>query len=346
MKKTYKTRHIFLQVFILIFAVTFTSCIKDTDGSPETTAGNPSLESITPEEGSGGALVTIKGSGLGDIRSIVFDLNDVPAGVTPTLNTESSILFRVPDTAFGGPQKIILTNSDGKTLEASFNVIALPIVSSAFPSDFQAGSTISLTGNNLDDVSSVVIDGTTDEATIVSQTRKSMVITMPASSVISGKLKLTNVSGTLVTTKVFINIDQAAQVFTDAFNNGFESWSWGGTYESSTDYSITGTSSLKAAFDAGGWGGLQLGNGGSLDVTGCKNFAFWVKGAAEDQNIQVIINWANDWVPFTVPAEVWTYFSFDYATTWPGAGNSVNNVTFQIMGADKTVYFDNIVFIK
>lgn len=114
-----------------------------------------------------------------------------------------------------GDQKIVLTNSEGKTLEIPFKVIALPILSSVFPNDFEAGSTVTITGNNLDDVSEVVIDGTTDAATIVSKAKKQLVITMPASEVISGKLKVTNLSGFTVSTQVFTNISKAVQVFTD-----------------------------------------------------------------------------------------------------------------------------------
>jgi hypothetical protein len=81
----------------------------------------------------------------------------------------------VPDTAYGGNQNITLTNVDGKSVTVPFRVLAYPVVSSAFPTDFQAGSTVTLTGSNLDDVTSVVINGTTDAATIVSKTRSQMI---------------------------------------------------------------------------------------------------------------------------------------------------------------------------
>lgn len=346
MKKIFANRISWLPLVFLALTVITSSCEKDTDGSPENESGTPVLISVSPTEGGGGTLVTVTGTGLGDIRSIVFQKNSIPTTVTSTLNTSTHILFRVPSDAYGGNQNIILTNGEGRTLEVPFKVIALPIVTKAFPTDFQAGSTITITGNNLDDVSSVVIQGTTDAATIVSQTRKSMVITMPASTADNGKLNITNVSGSYITSMTFINIDRAKAVFTDALVNGFESWSWGGNYTVSTEEFVTGTSSMKAAFDAGGWGGLQLGNGGSLDITGCHYFAFWAKGAAVDFDVQVNLNWA-EWVTFTIPASKWTYFKFDLSTIggWSGL-TSINNVTFQIKGADKTFYFDNIVFIK
>ena len=168
---------------------------------------------------------------------------------------------------------------------------------------------------------------------------------MPASTVDNGKLKVTNASGSSVSTISLINIDKALPVFTDDLMNGFLSWSWGGTYGPSTDNFITGTASMKTVFDAGGWGGLQMGNPGSIDASGYRYFAFWAKGADVDFDVQVTINWG-PWQSFTIPAKTWTYFKYDLVTAgWSGLA-AVNNVTFQIKGADKTFYFDNIVFLK
>jgi hypothetical protein len=349
MKNIQLTRLSFLTVFILILAAFISSCIKDTDGAPELSPSNPVLTSVTPAEGAGGTVVTIQGAGLGDIRSVVFSNNNVPTGINSNLNTDKTIIIRVPDTAFGGSQKIVLTNTAGNTLEVPFSVIALPIITDAFPTDFQTGSTITLTGNNLDDVSEVLIEGTTDEATIVSQTRKTMVITMPASNVDNGKLSLTNVSGTIVASQLLINIDKAAgAAFLDNYMSGFGSWSWGGTYGQSTDFAILGTSSLKATYDAGGWGGCALG-GGSINVNGFKYLAFWAKGASADQKFTIKVNGAAaSSGSITVPANVWTYFTLELATNWTIASNTIVRIDLQEEEAvpAQTFYFDNIVVIK
>lgn len=322
-----------------------TGCEKDKDGSPDVKTGAMSSGTLAPASAAGGEVITLTGAGIGQIRSIVFDKNNVPANFTSTLNTESNLIFRVPDTAFGGPQNVIFTNADGKTLTVPFSVIALPNVTSAFPTDFETDSEITLTGNNLDDVSSVLLEGTTDAATIVSQSRKQMVIKMPASTANRAKLKLTNSSGVRITDMEFVNVSRALTVFTEQLNNGFESWSWGGDFTASTDDKITGTKSLKAAYDpAGSWGGMQLGNGGSIDISTYKYFGFWVKGADVDKNVQFWLNWGNQKV-ITVPANKWTYFRYELATNYAGV-NTVNNVTFQIFDNGKTLYFDNIMFFK
>jgi hypothetical protein len=344
MKKFFINKIINLTILVAALSVTFLSCKKDSDGRPDISAGNPVSAGIDPGEAAGGEVLTLKGSGLGDIRSIVFEKNNVPAPFMSTLNTESAIVFRVPDTAFGGQQNIIFTNSAGRQLTVPFKVIALPSVTEAFPTDFESGSTVTLKGNNLDDVSKVVLAGTTEQATIVSKARKELVMTMPTSAVDRAKLTLTNESGTRTTDIEFANVSKAAMVFKDAYENKFESWSWGGDFTASGDDKITGEKSLKAAYDpAGTWGGMQLG-GGNINITGYKYFAFWVKGADIDKNVQFWLNWAGQKV-ITVPAKKWTYFRFELATGWPGLTN-VDNVTFQIQNEGKTLYFDNIMFIK
>ncbi len=346
MKQLFKKQ---INAWLLLLALgtlLFTGCRKDSDGSPDVNTGGMSSGEINPGSAAGGEVITLKGSGIGQIRSIVFDKNNVPAPFLSTLNTETDLVFRVPDTAFGGPQNIIFTNADGKTLTVPFSVIALPNVTSAFPTDFETGTEITLNGNNLDDVSSVVLEGTTDACTIVSKTRKKLVLSMPASTADRAKLKLTNASGIRITDMEFVNVNRALTVFTEQLNNGFENWGWGGDYNASTDDKITGSKCLKAAYDPGGtWGGMQLGNGGSINVAGYKYFSFWVKGADVDKNVQFLLNWGNQKV-ITIPANKWSYFRYELATGYPGLGNSVNNVTFQIQEAGKTLLFDNIMFFK
>ncbi|MGC4102822.1 IPT/TIG domain-containing protein [Ferruginibacter sp.] len=334
-----------IALLVTVFVITFASCKKDSDGSPDYKAGTPATSiGIKPDSGSGGTVLTLTGTGLGQMRSIVFDNKNVPAPFQSTLNTEENIIFRVPDTAYGGPQNIIFTNSEGKTLKVPFRVLAYPVVSNIFPTDFVAGSTVTITGSNLDDVSSVIFNGTTDAATIVSKTRGQMVITMPATTLTRGFLKVTNASGSVVATQEMVNVAKASIVFDEALQNGFQDWGWGGTYTASTDDKITGLKSFKGAYDpAGSWGGIQLG-GGTINLTTEKYFTFWAKGAEVDKNVNVNLNWANT-KTITIPANKWTYFKYNLATDFPGT-TSVNTVVFQINDAGKTIYFDNIMFVK
>lgn len=333
-----------LLICVLGASAIISSCKKDTDGSPGIQPGTPVAEALKPDSAAGGSLLTLQGSGLGDMRSIVFENNNVPAAFYSTLNTETALVFRVPDTAYGGPQNIIFTNSAGKTLTVPFKVLAYPNVTTAFPTDFQQGTMVTLSGNNLDDVVRVVVDGTSDEATIISKSKKELTISMPSSAITRGYLRITNASGDLVTTQEFVNVATATTVFSEQLDNGFQNWGWGGNFAASDEAFITGNKGMKAAYDASGsWGGMQLG-GGAISLAGHKYFTFWAKGADVDKNVQFWLNWGNVKV-ITVPANKWTYFRYELAVAYPGV-TSVDNVTFQIFDAGKTIYFDDIMFVK
>src|SRR6218665_2853289 len=170
-------------VAAMMLITTLSSCEKDKDGSPDVAAGNMSSGSIDPGEAGGGELITLTGAGIGQIRSIVFEKNNVPAEFQPTLNTETSLIFHVPDTASGGSQNIIFTNVNGRELSVPFNVLAFPTVSAVSNYNFIEGTEITLTGTNLDDVNKIIFISTTQEITIVSQSRKTLVIEMPATNI-------------------------------------------------------------------------------------------------------------------------------------------------------------------
>jgi hypothetical protein len=344
MKQLFSTRN-YIWAICALLVLAAASCKKDSDGSPDNSPGNLQSSGINPGEAPGGQVVVLKGSGLGDIRSIVFDKNNVPATFTPTLNTSTAVVFRVPDTAFGGDQNIIFTNSAGKTLSVPFKVIALPGVSSAFPTDFEAGTVVTLTGNNLDDVTKVVIEGTTSQATIVSKSRKQLVIQMPATTVNRAKLRITNSSGERLTDQEFVYVTNAFGIFKDAFGAGIDNWSWGGTYEAVTDDKITGTSALRAAYDPGGsWAGLSMHSNAGFSVAGYSFISFWAKGADVDKQVDLKINWGPT-KTYTIPAGKWTYFREPIAG-FIAANLTINDFVFQIHESGKTLYFDNILLVK
>ena len=351
MKKIFVNKIAVLPICLLAVMLTISSCRKDSDGSPSVKPGNPVSSGIAPDSAANGTLLTLSGTGLGDMRSIVFDNKNIPAAFQTTLNTETAIIFRVPDTAWGGPQNIVFTNSQGKKLTVPFKVLAYPNITAAFPMDFQAGSVVTLTGTNLLDVTKVVIKGTTDEATIVSQTRSQLVIAMPSTTASRGFLNITNATGTITTTQEFVSVDNATGIFLDDFVNNAQSWSWGGTYDPSTDDAITGAKSLKAAYDpTGTWGGLQIGMGSELTLpAGSKYFTFWAKGSDVDKQVTLTVK-GNNWTTvntmvITVPAGKWTYFREDMSTFLPGV-NSISLILFQIHDSGKTIYYDNIMFVK
>ena len=358
--KTIFNNKILLFVFVIsALAVMLNACKKDSDGSPDTKAGTPVAESLTPASAAGGATITLKGSGLGQIRTIVFDKDSVPASFYTTLNTEGALVFRVPDTVSGGPQNIIFTNSEGKTLSVPFTGLAFPQVSGVSNYDYAAGDQLTLTGINLETVSKVLLHGSTDAATIVSKTKKQLVIKMPTTTVPRAALDITNVTGAITTTQEFVNLDQAYQVFTDAYGNGFGDGSWGDAAAISTAEFKTGTASVGKKYQKGNWHLIGFANwwpGCAYDAS-YTYLTCWVKGASRDYSLYINSDKGvggygafNPTSKIDVPANVWTYFKVPLSSLslW-SSGTPFNQLGFRIQGPDaqdETFYFDDVLLVK
>lgn len=364
MKKIFNYK--FLAAAILLSGVLALgiSCDKDRDGSPTIKPSqNPVITGFVVDSGSNGTVVFLQGSGLGSIASITFDKNGAPASLNPNLNTDNSLVFRVPDTAAGGRQSITVTNTLGKTAQAQFKVIALASVDAASAYSFAAGDEITLTGRFLDDVSSVVITGTTTPVTISSKTKTSLTIKFPATSDPTVKLTLTNASGVSNLTQEFVNADQAFVFFRDAYANGEGDASWGDAAAISSTEFISGTKSLGKKFAKGNW--HNLGFGWNWIPKGpYNNLSFWIKGGLIDHDVWIFAN--SDGGPghdqaqpaankIVAKAGAWTYYKIPLSTLnlWAD-GTAANNFTINKFGfflkgpdnADETLYVDDVMFIK
>jgi hypothetical protein len=344
----------------ILLAGTFSSCEKDKDGSPDVAAGNMSAGTIAPGEAGGGELITLTGSGIGQIRSIVFEKNEVPASFLPTLNTATNLIFHVPDTAFGGPQNVIFTNVDGKKLSVPFTVLAFASVSSVSNYNFTEGTQITLTGNNLEDVSKVIFTGTTQEITVVSKSRKTLVIKMPATDVARASLDITNSTGKSTTTQEFVNLDKALKIFTDSYGPDYGDNSWGdGATISSTEFK-SGTKSITKTYAKGNWHVFGFANWwpGTASDPSYKYFSFWVKGAAADHILYITgdkkagggFGNGDQSSPVNVPANVWTYFKIPLSDLklWQN-GSPFNQIGFWIKGPDnqdEKFYLDDVIITK
>ncbi|HEY8897794.1 MAG TPA: IPT/TIG domain-containing protein [Niastella sp.] len=358
MKKLFLYNTFFI-VLVATWVFALQACKKDSDGMPDMESGNPVATGLTPSTAAGGTLLTLTGTGLGDMRKIVFDKDSVPAPFYTTLNTETAVIFRVPDTISGGPQNIVLTNGAGRQLLVPFTGLAFPSVTAVSNYDFVAGTELTLTGNNLETVSKVVLGTGTDQATIVSKSKKKLVIKMPATTIARAALNITNVTGTTTTTQEFVNIDQAYKVFTDDYGAGFENGSWGDAAFVSTAEFKSGAKSIGKKYQKGNWHLIGLSNWGSgvAQNADYKYLTVWIKGASRDYSLWVMSDKITggygsflDANKINVPANVWTYFKLPLSTInlW-ATGTTFNQLGFRIQGPDaqdETFYFDDVLLVK
>ena len=348
--KKYFSNIIVFPLIALVALVAFNSCTKDSDGANLSSPSDKMVYGkISVDSAANGTVIYITGSGLGAIDSIIFSNQNVPATITPTLNTSTSVVFSVPDTAWGGTQNIILTNTKGVKLSVPFKVLAFPKVSSVSPGqDFITGTTITLTGTNLFDVVDVKLTGTNNHATIVSKSQHTLIVQMPSTTVSRATLDITNATGTSTTTQEFVSVNNADQVFTDDWQNGFagNNWGWGFSASGlapSTDTAICGSYSLKAAFDpSGSWGGIQQGNG-YVDISKDTYLTFYAKAATISQILTLKLNWATSY-NVTIPTK-WTYFRIKISDL-TGLSSPLTTFVAQLNGTGQTIYLDDIMFIK
>lgn len=355
--KIFKIAALHLTGLSMVMALAITACKKDEPGTPEFKSGSLSVNRIEPDSAAGGSVLIAKGSGLGSISSIVFEKDNVPATFNPVFNNDEAIVFRVPDTASGGQQNIVITNAAGNTVKIPFKVLALPSVADVSNYNFSPGTLITLTGNNLADVSKVAIMGSTEQATIVSKSKKEMVITIPT-TISRATLILTNSSGNATTTQEFVNLNKAFQFFTEDYMNGFSNGSWGPAEISGT-VAKSGTKSFQATFNKGNWSvdGFANWNGGVPFSPDYKYISFWVKGGTLDYTVyltadQKTAGYGNGdtSTPLRVKANVWNYFKLAVSDVGLFAkGGAVQQLGFYIQGPDagnETLYFDDVILIK
>ncbi len=343
-------------LMLLLASSVLGACTKEED-KPEASE-NPRANALEKAEGSAGDVITVTGDNLAGIRTILFEKDSVSAPFNPVLNNDRAVVFRVPDNAVGGEQNVILTNSLNKQITVTYRVIALPTVTEVSNYNFVPnGPALTLKGNNLGDVTSVTLEGTSAAAVIVSQSKSELVITMPETTVNSAKLVITNSTGPITTNQVFVNMNNAFKIFTDDYENGFVNGSWGPA-DISGDFFKSGSKSFKAGYNKGNWSadGFAYWDG-LANMPEYTHLSFWVKGASANYTLYLTGDQraggygnSDKTIPLNIPANVWTYFKIPMSTIkfWE-KGAAMKQFGFWIEGPDaqdEVFYFDDVIFTK
>lgn len=336
---------------IAIVGVLVSSC-DDEEGNP-----NPSVGEITPVQGASNTLLTLTGSDLRDIVTIVFENGNIKAQFNPNFNSDEAILFRVPTEAIPGAQDIILTNKAGTEFRVPFNVLGFANITEVSNYNFVEGTEITLTGKNLNDVTNVVFSGTTTEVEIIATTATTLTLQFPATTLTEATLDITNSAGMAKTTQSFVAVDNAFVLFTDDYAPGYQDASWGPSGISTTEFK-SGTASKFLTYNAGNWS--QDGFGWTETPNDNYKFlSFWIKGASQNYDLYIwsaaqpgTFNTFDAFKRIAVPANVWTYFKIPVSTLklWGDNGTTPwNQMGWRIQGPDsqnETFYIDDVLFIK
>jgi hypothetical protein len=342
---------------VLLLMLVMSACKKNSSGGPH---ANP----IAPDSAAGNATLYVTGSGLGNISSIMFSNDSVPAPFNVNFNTDGAIIFRVPDTAFGGPQNIIFTNRAGQSFSLAFNVLAFPNVTSANVLDFNPGDTVTLTGSNLEKITNVTYIGTSTQATILSESHHTLQIVMPATTANTTQLVLTNATGTDTSSLQFVNMANAFVIFANGnYGANIANGSWGPATIASAPIPLTRYPSFAATYDGGNWSadGFAYWSAPYFpNSSQYQYFSFYVFNSGTATYTYYITSsnaaagYGNGDVsnPISIPPGVWTYFYLPISKLGIFANTSANftQLGWYIQGppsgTNVTLYFDDVLFVQ
>ena len=139
-----------------------------TPGGTGTSSGNftfipaPTISSFTPITGGSGTSVTISGTNLSGASSVKFGENNA---ANFTVNSSTQITAIVGNGATG--QISVVTPGGTGTSSGTFTYVPAPTISSFTPITGAAGTSVTLTGTNFTDASSVKFGGTNAASFIV-----------------------------------------------------------------------------------------------------------------------------------------------------------------------------------
>jgi hypothetical protein len=235
----------------------------------------PVATSFSPNPAKHGTNVTINGTDLDLVKKVYF--NGVANAVTSFVNQSATqLVVQVPASTTKGKVKLEAASGVQTTSAADLDV-ALPTITSMSPNPVDTLTNVTVTGTNLDLVSSVSFTGVNNAVTtFVSQSPTQLVVQVPGGAV-SGKLTLRVKNSTLsVQSSTDLSIIGSSVppiiIYDDALTSAWNGWvggGWGGTKdEASTTQVRSGTKSVEINYTSGGYGvPWQLG-GANISLAG------------------------------------------------------------------------------
>lgn len=161
----------------------------------------PAISSLSPDQGQsgGGDSVVISGTNLSGATSVKFGANDA----TITANTAGTVTVTTPAGTVGQVSVSVTTAGGSVTSPNAFTYLPGPTVTGITPAGgpVAGGTSVTITGTNLDAVSSVTFGGIS--ATITSNTSTQLVVTTSPRSAGLVNIVITNAGGTNTRSNAF-----------------------------------------------------------------------------------------------------------------------------------------------
>lgn len=210
--------------------------------------------------------LTINGTNLDLVREVIF--SGVSAPVTTFVSQSATqLVVKVPASTTKG--KITLKVASGVTVQSTMELgVVLPAITTLAPNPIDPEGNLTITGTNLDLVSSISFAGVTNPVTtFVSQSPTQVVVKLPA-GVIKGKVTLNVLNSTLKvasTDELVITGSTLAPfksvVYDDVVGAAWDKWGgWGTDLQdvANTERPYAGANALKVVYKASSWGAVQF----------------------------------------------------------------------------------------
>lgn len=285
----------------------------------------PVTTSFSPNPVLHQANVTITGTNLDLAKKVYF--TGVSAAVTTFVSqTATQLVVKVPASAQKG--KVTLEAASGvKTVSSTDLDVVLPAITTMAPNPIDPGANLTVTGTDLNLVTSIAFSNAPAVTSFVSQTASQIVVTVPM-GVLRGKITLGVLNSTLtVQSADVLEINGTVPpptvnfpFYDDAVTSNWTSSGWiGGGWGGTIDYNNTapvraGAKSAKIDY-VGGWGSpLQLG-GASIDMTPYTTFKVSIYGGpgTAGKKVNIGINGADSYTIDLVEG-TWTDYSIPIST--------------------------------
>jgi len=172
----------------------------------------PTISSIAPNPVKNGAVLTVKGTDLDLISTVVFGGDK--EGTIADGRTATEIKVTVPKDAVAG--NVAFNTLAGQSVQSSELTFVNPVISGITPTTITAGSSITITGTDLDLVDKVIFGGNT-EGNILSQSGTSIEVESLPNS-LTGIITLVTTNGTEIKSAQEITINSDLPVITSVSN--------------------------------------------------------------------------------------------------------------------------------
>lgn len=331
----------------LMLVAVLNSCKKDKDSSSEN--GQPLPPEITGVTDLNnrsvmltstdyGKWIIIKGKHLATTFKV--DFNTVLAADSLFYANDTSVTVKIPAVLPDPENNPITVTTKYGSATYNFRILQpAPVISSFTPGAGPSGQEVTITGNYFGGVTSVKFDAT--EATIVSNTKEEIKVTVPA-GITYGYIYVTTPSGTVKSGNVY---GFRYQLYDDVLTTGWSTTSWTGTtLITNTTPVRRGTASVKQNYN--GWGGFRFTKAApALNIAGYSGvkFSMYSPAAYLNKKIKVYLN-ASSGTGYTITITK-TGEWVDVQVPLTNLGNLTTLSAFVIQefsGGVQEIYYDDI----